>query len=116
MKYSLIKLKARALTLVELLLVSVMFTVMIAVSVFMFRVVALGWSFSEKRSKLSVVSGRALEEMVNDLREAMQVGFVNDEEVRFTPDESVFYIYYLYNANDSYPPSFNQQSYQLRKA
>ncbi|MEK6567805.1 MAG: hypothetical protein AABZ27_03595, partial [Candidatus Omnitrophota bacterium] len=57
-----------------------------------------------------------IEEIVQDLRKARQIQSVNNDELRFTQDQSAYYIYYFYNANDSYPLSFNQSSYQLRKA
>ena len=52
--------------------------------------------------------------MVRDLREAKTIQSSNDE-VRFSTDNVTYYIYYLYNQKDSYPPSFNQASYQLLK-
>ena len=36
--------------------------------------------------------------------------------MRFTAPDNTNRIYYLYNTNDSYPPSFNQAKYKLIKA
>ena len=64
---------------------------------------------------------------MRDLRKAKAIQSSNDE-IRFTikdafdpddpdsNDDDNNYIFYLYNASDSYPPIFNQSSYQLKKA
>jgi hypothetical protein len=76
----------------------------------------LSWSSQETRTGVDISLDRGIEEIVRDLREARQVSSVNNDELRFTSDLTNYYIYYLYNSGDSYPPSFNQASYQLRKA
>jgi hypothetical protein len=92
-----------------------MLVVLVGVTAFVFRAVLLNWSSQETRSGIDIILDRGIEEMVRDLREAKQVSSINNDEIRFTQDQSTYYIYYLYNADDSYPPSFNQNSYQLRK-
>lgn len=104
----------KGLTLIELMIVIVLFVILTAVVVYILRAVLLSWSSQETRSGVDISLDRGIEEMVRDLREAKQVASSNDE-IRFTQDQTNFYIYYLYNASDAYPPSFNQSSYQLRK-
>jgi len=106
----------KGLTLIELMMVIVLFVILTAVVVYILRAVLLSWSSQETRSGVDISLDRGIEEMVRDLREARQVSVVNNDETRFTHDLTNYYIYYLYNAGDSYPPSFNQSSYQLKKA
>ncbi|MFA4889689.1 MAG: hypothetical protein WC628_08990 [Candidatus Omnitrophota bacterium] len=94
----------------------VMFVILTGVIVYILRVVLLSWSSQETRAGIDISLDRGIEEMVRDLREARQVSTVNNDEIRFTQDLTAYYIYYLYNASDSYPSSFNQGAYQLRKA
>ena len=109
--------EARAgFTLIELIITILMLVVLTGVSAFVFRAVLLSWHSQETRSGIDIALERGIEEMVRDLRKAKQVQSVNNDEIRFTHDLIAYYIYYFYNANDSYPPSFSQGSYQLRKA
>ena len=112
----------RGFTLIELIITIVMLAALVGVTAFVFRAVLLSWSSQETRSGIDISLDRGIEEIVRDLREARQVndnydgdGTKNDE-IRFTQDQSNYYIYYFYNANDAYPPTFNQSSYDLRKA
>lgn len=93
-----------------------MLVALVGVTAYIFRAVLLSWSSQETRSGIDINLDRGIEEIVRDLREARQVQSVNNDEVRFTQDQSNYYIYYFYNANDAYPPTFNQSSYDLRKA
>lgn len=106
----------RGFTLIELMITIVMLAALVGVAAYVFRAVLLNWSSEETRAGVDISLDRGIEEMVRDLREAKQVSYVNNDEIRFTPDQSNYYLYYLYNENDSYPPSFNQSSYQLKKA
>lgn len=106
----------KGLTLIELMIVIVLFVILTAVMVFILRAILLSWSSHETRAGIDISLDRGIEEVVRDLREARQVSTVNNDEIRFTQDQSSYYIYYLYNANDTYPSSFNQALYQLRKA
>lgn len=91
-----------------------MLVILTAASAYIYHAILLSWSSQEKRAGIDIDVDRAIEEMVRDLREAKQAQSVNDE-IRFTQDNSAYYIYYLYNASDTYPLSFSQGSYQLRK-
>lgn len=103
------------LTLIELMIGIVMFAILIAATTFIFRAVLLSWSSQETRAGIDISLDRGIEEMARDLREAKEASSSNDE-IRFSQDGSAYYIYYLYNPSDTYPLSFNQSSYQLRKA
>ncbi len=106
----------KALTLIELMMTIVMFVILTVVIVYILRAVLLSWSSQETRSGVDISLDRGIEEVVRDLREGRQVSTVNNDEIRFTQDLATCYIYYLYNAGDSYPSSFTQASYQLKKA
>ena len=110
------KKKKHGLTLIEFLIVIAMFSVIAGVTVYVFQVILRSWTGMEDRTSVSIVLNRAVEEVVRDVREATQVSLVNNDEIRFTKDDTNFYIYYLYNSDDSYPPAFNQDFYELRKA
>ena len=92
-----------------------MLVILTAASAYIYHAILLVWSSQEKRAGIVTDIDRAIEELARDLREAKQVQSA-DDEIRFTQDNSAYYIYYLYNANDTYPLSLNQSSYQLRKA
>ncbi len=118
--YSLFKLvfimSRKGLTLIELIITIVMFAILIVVTTYVFRVILLSWSSQETRAGIDISLYRGVEEMVRDLREAKGVNTLNSDEIRFTQDQTTFYILYFYNANDSYPPSFDQATYELKKA
>ncbi len=105
----------RGLTLIELIMTTTMMVVLVGAITYVFLVVLTGWSTQVDRAGIDIQIDRGIEEMARDLREAEVVQSANDE-IRFTEDQAAYYIYYLYNANDSYPLSFNQSSYELREA
>jgi len=92
----------------------VMFAVIVSVLAYVLNATLLSWSSSEARTGIDISLDRGIEEVVRDLRESKTVQSSNDE-IRFTQDAVTYYIYYLYNASDSYPSAFNQTTYQLRK-
>lgn len=106
-------------TLIELMISIAMFAVLAITTTYLFRAVLLLWSSQEARGGININLDRGIEEIVRDLREATQIqstaGF---DEIRFKQGTASYYIFYLYNANDTYapPPAFNQTSYQLKKA
>ncbi|MBL7068363.1 MAG: hypothetical protein ISS34_00705 [Candidatus Omnitrophica bacterium] len=108
-----------AFTIIELMMTIVLFVILTVVSIFLFRTILLSWSSQETRAGIDIDIDFAVENMVRDLREAQIVGFANADEIRFTQglnDDTNNYIYYLYDSSDSYPPDFDQDTYQLRKA
>lgn len=118
------KKRKQGLTLIELTITLIMFTILAGVSAYIFRTVLLSWSGQETRAGININIDRGIEEMARDLREAREIddNYDGDEtandEIRFTHDQTTYYIYYFYNSSDSYtpPPAFNQSSYELRKA
>lgn len=76
----------------------------------------------ETRVGIQLDLDRALETMVRELRETKDVKTTNEGEIRFTKSESdpnigdTYHIYYFYHEDDSYPPAFSEDLYQLKKA
>lgn len=104
------------ITLIETLITIAMIAILSGTAVYVFQAILLSWSSQERRAGIDVSLDRGIEEMVRDLREAKEVSdSVNQDEIRFTHDQSAYYIYYLYNAGDSYPPGFSQETYELRR-
>lgn len=101
-------------TLIELVLVIGLVVILILATAFVFRAVLLSWFSQETRAGIGINLDRGLEEIVRDLREARQAQSAGDE-IRFRQGASAYYIYYFYNAGDSYPPAFSQSVYQLKK-
>lgn len=109
----------KGFTLIELMITIVLFALLTAVAFFVFRAVLLNWSSSEERSGIDITLDASIENMVRELREASQiVSTAGYDEIRFTPDYGNYYVYYFYNASDSYtpPPAFDQDSYEVRMA
>jgi prepilin-type N-terminal cleavage/methylation domain-containing protein len=118
MKYAQKK-SEQGLTLIELMITIVLFTMLFGVATYMLRAVLISWSSSESRAGINIGIDRGIEETVRDLREAREIRSLNNyDEIRFSKDKTTYYIYYLYNSLDSYtpPPAFNRTSYELRKA
>lgn len=109
------KVSLTGFTLIEVIIVIVMLVILTAASALLYQAILLNWSSQQMRAGIGIDMDRGVEELVRDLREAKQVQSANDE-IRFTQDNSAYYIYYLYHISDSYPLSFNQGLYQLRKA
>ena len=116
--------KQRGFTLVELVMVILLFSVLSVSTVSLLRVILLNWSSQEIRSGIDINLDRGIEEMVRNLRQATSVqSTANYDEIRYAQRQGAsstynYYIFYLYNVADSYvpPPQFNQASYQLRRA
>jgi len=109
----------RGLTLIELMISIVLFIILSVTAVYIFRAILLSWSSQETRTGVNITLDSGIEEMARDLREAREIQSVAGyDEIRFSQDGSNYYIYYLYNASDSYvpPPAFDQPTYELRKA
>ena len=106
------------LTLVELLIATILLTVLTGATAFVFISVIKSWSPQETRAAIHIKADRGIEEMVRTLRESKNIQSSNNE-IRFTVAEGGsdnHYIFYLYSAADPYPPQFNQDSYEIRKA
>ena len=105
----------KGLTLIELMISTMMVVILAGVVVYVFRAILLSWSGSEARAGINITLNRAIEEMRRDVIKAKAITSANDE-VRFTSIDDINQIYYLYNQNDSYPPTFSQEKYELKKA
>ncbi|MFH1771504.1 MAG: prepilin-type N-terminal cleavage/methylation domain-containing protein [Candidatus Omnitrophota bacterium] len=113
------KTKKGAFSLIELMVVVVMLSVLVASVMLVFRAILLASASQQIRAGVSIDSDWLIEKMVRDLREAREMSSASGyNEIRFSPDGSNYSIYYLYNAADSYvpPPAFDQDSYQIKKA
>ena len=109
----------KGMTLIEILITITMLVMLMGVSVYVFRAILINWSLLESRSGIAVNLDSAMAKMLRDFRTAKEVQSTTGyHEIRFSPDEVNFYVYYLYNESDSYapPPEFDMQYYQLRKA
>lgn len=107
----------RGLTLIELMITIVMLAMVVIVTVYLFRAVLLSWSSQEVRTGVDTDVNMGVEQMRRDLMQAKDIdASVHNDELRFTTLADTYYIYYLYNASDSYPPDFGESSYELRKA
>ena len=111
------EIKKKGFTLIELMITLLLLAILMSVAIYVFIAVSKSWSSHEARSGIGIVIDRAIEEMVRDIREARIVSdSLHPDEIRFTQDEASYDIYYFYNEKDSYPPSFNQGLYDIKKA
>ena len=109
----------KGLTLIELISTVIMFAILLGVAAYVFRAVLISWSGQETRAGVYITLDRTMEEITRDLREAREVqSTAGRDEIRFSQDQTTYYIYYLYNEDDAYvpPPVFDEDSYELRKA
>jgi len=104
------------LTLVELMISLAMIVILAGFSVYVYYSVFLSWAGQEVLVGEEIDLSRALDNMVGDIRTAREITSDNPNEIRFTQDDSTYYIYYLYNAGDTYPAAFSKASYILKKA
>lgn len=90
--------------------------VLISVALTVYIAVMRSWLTQERRMSINITLDRTVKEMTRDLREAKEIDTsINSDEIRFTEDQTTYYIYYLYNSGETYPPVFDQASYELRK-
>lgn len=109
--------KRQALTLIELLIVVVMLSVLISATSFGFIIVLKTWGSQDTSLEIREDLKQGVEKMLRDLRLANVISVSNDA-VRYTVDEGGTdndYIFYLYHADDSWVPAYNQTVYQLKK-
>lgn len=106
----------KGLTLIEMMITVGMIVILAGAAGYVFCAVLVSWSSQETRAGIDINLDRGIENVVRDLRESRVASAINNDEIRFSHDQVAYYIYYLYNAGDSYPPAFGQSSYQLRKA
>ena len=121
------------MTLIELLMVMVFIAVLMGVMVYIFQAVLLSWTSEGTRTDVNIASSFTITSMAQDLRQAVAISDNSgSHEIRFgvkrrdasgnlvinqqTGNTIIdYYIYYFYNASDTYPPKLKQISYQLWK-
>ena len=113
--------KENGLTLLEMVFVLVLLSALIGATVFLYVVSLKSWDELGRRSETGGELHFALERVIRDVRKANAIQIAN-HALRFTLNEcsgactNNSYIYYLYHASDSWTPTYNQTTYQLRRA
>ncbi len=108
----------KALTLLELVFSLSLVIFLVGSILFLYVVVMRGSSELRHRTGVGEKLYFALERVSRDARNANAISVAN-HALRFTVSEGgsdTSYIYYLYNAADSWVPAYNQTSYDLRRA
>ena len=104
---------------IELVIALLLFAVLMTAAAFAMNPILLAWSSQQDRMELQRGVQQGLEKAIRDLRLAKALQSDANHAIRYTVRESGTdnsYILYLYNASDaSWPPAYNQTSYQLRK-
>ena len=106
------------MTLIEMIITLLLFAALMTAAAMAFNPILLAWSSHQDRMELQRQVQHGLEKAIRDLRLATVVQNDTNDAIRFTVRESGTdnsYILYLYNASDTWPPAFNQSTYQLRK-
>ena len=104
-------------TLMELLIVVVLLAVLISAVSFGFLTVLKTWGSQDTLMEVQEDVHQGVEKILRNLRLAKALSAANDS-IRYTVYENGAdsnYIFYLYNASDSWPNSFNQSVYQLKR-
>ena len=112
---------SKGFTLLEIVFSLALIVFLVTSILFVYIVSLRGWENLGHRTDLHEKLHFGLERMTRDLRESVRMD-VSDHSVIFvlptgiSPNFYTFCIYYLYNPNDSWPPAYNQPSYELRRA
>jgi len=116
---STIRAGSRGVTLVELIIAFLLFSVLMTAVAFSVNPILLALASQQDRLELQRQLQHGLERAIQDLRLANAFQSDASDAIRFTVRESGTdnsYILYLYNASDTWPPTYSQIRYQLRKA
>lgn len=106
-------------TLTEVVIALLLFGVLMTACAAAFNPVLAAWASQLDRLELYRQLQHGMARAVRDLRGATALQDDSNGAVRYTLRESGVdnsYILYLYSANDSWPPAFDQSTYQLRRA
>lgn len=106
----------RGFTLLEMLMVILLVALVLGASISAVRTVLLTFAGQDRRAGMKIRLDAVVEKMTNELREARDATFVNPHEIRFTYDNTTFFIYYFYHPLDGYPSAFTRSVYEVRKA
>ncbi len=104
---------------IELMISLVLFGVLMTAVAMSMNPILLAWSSHQDRMELQRQVQDGLEKGLRDLRLANATQDDANHAIRYTVRESGVnnsYIFYLYNSNNTWPPAYDQTSYQLRKA
>lgn len=104
---------------IELMISLALFGALMTAVAMSMNPILLAWSSQQDRMELQRQVQHGLEKGLRDLRLANVLQNDASDAIRYTVRESGVnnsYIFYLYNSNDTWPPAYNQTSYQLRKA
>ena len=108
----------KGITLLEIVFTLTLIFVLVSSVLLVYIVVLRGWHNLGQRTDIHEKLHFSLERMVRDAREATAISVAN-HALRFTLRESGSsnsYIYYLYNASDSWVPDYHETTYELRRA
>ncbi len=112
--------RQKGITLLEVLFTLSLIFILVSAIFLVYIAVLRGWDQLGRRNDLHEKLNFAVERIVRDVRNANAISVpAGTHSLRFTLNESGTnnsYIYYLYNASDSWVPNFNQASYDLRRA
>ena len=109
---------SNGVTLIELLISLLLFAVLMTAAALSLNPILLAWSSCQDRMELQSSVRQGLERALRDLRLANALQNDANDAIRYTARESGVqnsYILYLYNADDTWPPAYNQTTYQLRQ-
>ena len=104
---------------VELMISVALAGVLMTAAAYSMNPILLAWASHQDRMEVQRGSQQGLEKALRDLRLATALQNDSNDAIRFTAQESGVsnsYILYLYHSSDSWPPAYNQTTYQLRKA
>jgi len=99
-------------------MVVAMLFVLFSAAMYGFTVILKTWESQGTALDIREDLKQGVEKMVRDLRMAKAISTA-DDSIRFTVTESGTdnnYIFYLYNASDSWVPDYDEEAYELRKA
>lgn len=114
----------RGLTLLEVVFVMALLALIVGTAMFLYVTILKGWDQYGRRTDVRGKIQFALENMVRDARKANAINIpAQTNALCYTvcegsPCANTSYLYYLYNASNSWTPapvSYNQTAYQLRK-
>ncbi len=111
---------SKALTLLEIVFALSLISFLITSIAFIYIVSLRGWENLGHRTDMHERVHFGLERVVRELRQAT-TATTSNHSVNFvlptgaSPNFYTYGTYYLYNANDTWPPAYNQSSYELHR-
>ena len=112
-------LKKKGLTLIELLITTAVLSILVLTVGYTFIIGLRLWNDGYDRSDIRTDLSQALELVSKNLRQAKSIDAITAGSITFTADlgdGDDTYRIYMYNASDTEPPPYKQNTYQLRRA